>query len=534
MPFGQYKDFASCVLANKSKKSPEGYCAALHKKILGRYPGQSESYSDPLVIDQPKGTKLKFSIQQEVEDPMTDQERKAVLFDIIQCNRQNKPDIFNNLWAELGLEYAESLPSIVEDSSDLSVYLSDIAPKLSSVDLSKIVFRCSTHYNLDIALSENRIIHWETVPTNTAVQYLESGDIKFPVRNKILSNKLGDIIGVESGIISDKSNNTNTIAEGEAALGLSTNDLHEYFLWFASESLKPLSGRWTIKFAEDEWSICKNYLFPAPFILSASAFVNDLNPLLEEGGISCVCFSPELLPILESDDLGKEWLSSISVNKIKEIYSKYIPPVTKSIAIKEVMTPKDWAKAYSGEVPHWATDMNPSKFVQEFIQQLNGYDHPSVLEIGCGNGRDSIFMSQAGFNVYSIDITPKAIELARENAAKVQASVDFRIANAEQLPFPEKTFNGVFTLSVLHSTNLSQSLSEVYRVLDTGGVAFIYIYGNTQSANGALETIILLDDYIKLLHLLKFRIDEFYTEDEKDFDEYGEKHRLFVTRVVKI
>lgn len=343
MPFGQYKDFASCVLANKSKKSPEGYCAQLHKKILGKWPGQSESYSDPLVIDQPKDTKLKFSIQQAVEDPMTEQERKAVLFDIIQCHRQNKPDIFNNLWTELGLEYAESLPSIVEDSSDLSVYLSDVAPDLATIDLSKIVFRCATHYNLDIALSENNIIHWETVPTNTAVQYLESGDIKFPVRNKILSNKLGDIISIEAGVISDKPNNANTIAEGEAALGLSTNDLHEYFLWFTSESLKPLSGRWTIKFTEDEWSICKNYLFPAPFILSASEFVNDLNPLLEEGGISCVCFSPELLPILESDDLGKEWLANINPDIIKSIYEQYAPkPVTEAVSAPIVTWTYSW------------------------------------------------------------------------------------------------------------------------------------------------------------------------------------------------
>lgn len=343
MPFGQYKDFDACVRANKKKKSPEGYCAALHKKILGKWPGQSESYNDPLVIDQPKGTKLKFSIQQSVEDSMTEQERKSVLFDILQCQKQDKPDVFNNLWTELGLEYAESIPDIVEDSNELSVYLSDTAPKLSSIDLSKIVFRCSTHYNLDITLSENKIIHWETVPSNTAVQYLESGEIKFPVRNKLLSNKIGDMVSIEAGVISDKSSSDNAIAEGEAALGLSTNDLHEYFLWFASESLKPLSGRWSIKFTDEEWSICKNYLFPAPFILSASEFVNDLSPLLAEDGISCVCFSPELIPILEADDLGKEWLKDISQDLIKEIYSRYAPkPVTEAVSAPIVTWTYQW------------------------------------------------------------------------------------------------------------------------------------------------------------------------------------------------
>lgn len=40
-PFGEYKDFADCVAKNQKKKSPEGYCAWLHKKITGRYPAQS-------------------------------------------------------------------------------------------------------------------------------------------------------------------------------------------------------------------------------------------------------------------------------------------------------------------------------------------------------------------------------------------------------------------------------------------------------------------------------------------------------------
>ena len=43
MPFGDYKDFDACVAANRDKDSPGGYCAALHKKITGKYP--SENYS---------------------------------------------------------------------------------------------------------------------------------------------------------------------------------------------------------------------------------------------------------------------------------------------------------------------------------------------------------------------------------------------------------------------------------------------------------------------------------------------------------
>lgn len=37
-PFGKYENFAACVSANKGKKNPEAYCAALHKKITGKWP----------------------------------------------------------------------------------------------------------------------------------------------------------------------------------------------------------------------------------------------------------------------------------------------------------------------------------------------------------------------------------------------------------------------------------------------------------------------------------------------------------------
>jgi len=39
-PFGEYEDFAECVRRNKDKKDPEAYCAALHKKITGKYPSE--------------------------------------------------------------------------------------------------------------------------------------------------------------------------------------------------------------------------------------------------------------------------------------------------------------------------------------------------------------------------------------------------------------------------------------------------------------------------------------------------------------
>jgi hypothetical protein len=36
MPFAGYKDFALCVRKNQDKRSPEGYCAAIMRRVEGR------------------------------------------------------------------------------------------------------------------------------------------------------------------------------------------------------------------------------------------------------------------------------------------------------------------------------------------------------------------------------------------------------------------------------------------------------------------------------------------------------------------
>lgn len=42
MPFGKYKSFAECEKENASKRSPGAYCAAVHKKITGRWPTEGK------------------------------------------------------------------------------------------------------------------------------------------------------------------------------------------------------------------------------------------------------------------------------------------------------------------------------------------------------------------------------------------------------------------------------------------------------------------------------------------------------------
>ena len=98
----------------------------------------------------------------------------------------------------------------------------------------------------------------------------------------------------------------------------------------------------------------------------------------------------------------------------------------------------------------------------------------AILDIGCGAGVDSIIaaglVGPSG-SVTGIDVVPEMLARASENARLAGlANVAFRESSAEQLPFPDNSFdlvisNGVFNLVV----DKVQALGEVFRVLKPAG-----------------------------------------------------------------
>jgi ubiquinone/menaquinone biosynthesis C-methylase UbiE len=197
------------------------------------------------------------------------------------------------------------------------------------------------------------------------------------------------------------------------------------------------------------------------------------------------------------------------------------------------MTPEDWSRAYQRDMAHWAEELAPSLYCQEFVDRIKDNEYSDVLEVGCGNGRDSIYFALADYQVTAVDVVPEAIELARANISKAGVRVKTEVANVEDLPFEDNTFDAIFCLSVLHSTNLSKSLPEMYRILRPKGKAFIHIYANTILPDGKIETNVTVDDFIDALKRAGFSIDSFYSEEEKEADESGERHLICVTQVAK-
>jgi SAM-dependent methyltransferase len=109
--------------------------------------------------------------------------------------------------------------------------------------------------------------------------------------------------------------------------------------------------------------------------------------------------------------------------------------------------------------------------------------HRSLLEVGCGQGVDSIELCTArGLTHYvGIDYSPQSVQKAIENANSLRDQLniipEYQVGNAEALDFPDAVFDAVYSMGVLHHTaDEAAAIREVHRVLKPGGVAYVCLY----------------------------------------------------------
>jgi SAM-dependent methyltransferase len=70
--------------------------------------------------------------------------------------------------------------------------------------------------------------------------------------------------------------------------------------------------------------------------------------------------------------------------------------------------------------------------------------------------------------VYGVDLSPKMIEVARNDAAERSMDVDLRVGSITDLPYPDESFNVVLTNIVFHHLDQAekrQAVAEIARVL---------------------------------------------------------------------
>lgn len=104
----------------------------------------------------------------------------------------------------------------------------------------------------------------------------------------------------------------------------------------------------------------------------------------------------------------------------------------------------------------------------------------TVLDIGCGTGREAFELVEMGFAVTGVDVAPGMVQRAKELAQELALDVDFRLADGRRLDFPDGSFDYVLLITqMIHSVPLRANriglLREAGRVLKpSGGILLTY------------------------------------------------------------
>ena len=89
----------------------------------------------------------------------------------------------------------------------------------------------------------------------------------------------------------------------------------------------------------------------------------------------------------------------------------------------------------------------PSGIVMETLVENGIGPHSRILELGCGEGRDALFLLRKGYNVLGTDVSGAAVDYCRKLAPEFWES--FQVLDCVKQRVPEK-FDFIYAVAVVH------------------------------------------------------------------------------------
>ena len=97
----------------------------------------------------------------------------------------------------------------------------------------------------------------------------------------------------------------------------------------------------------------------------------------------------------------------------------------------------------------------------------------TILDAGCGKGRNLIFLHNLGFKIEGCDVDERTINKLKHNYSNINLSV----CELNNLPYIDNSFNHIICNAVLHfaenEIHFLKMIDELYRVLKPKGSLFI-------------------------------------------------------------
>ena len=143
-----------------------------------------------------------------------------------------------------------------------------------------------------------------------------------------------------------------------------------------------------------------------------------------------------------------------------------------------------WNQILTAERPRFNT--KPNAFLMDIVKTRKP---GTALDVGMGQGRNSIWLAQQGWEVTGFDPAEKAVALARETASKLGVNLKTEIKGMQDFDFGERRWN-LILLSYVGGREMPEV---VQRALKPGGVLVIEGFHRDATKSGPIGGAVVFD-----------------------------------------
>lgn len=200
-----------------------------------------------------------------------------------------------------------------------------------------------------------------------------------------------------------------------------------------------------------------------------------------------------------------------------------------------------WNSYYMKNPPNSQSESLFAQFVSKYVQA-----DKTIIDLGCGNGRDSFYFSRLGLNVLGIDASDTVVHELNKYTTKTMRFLCGNFIN-------EKTifFGGVdyyysrFTVHAIDEEGEKELFSNIFNSLVEGGKFFIEVRGihdekyakgekvgrNTYMLDGHYRRFVDINEL--LISLIEVGFSVKYAAEEKGFAPYNDEDSEIIRVVVE-
>lgn len=136
---------------------------------------------------------------------------------------------------------------------------------------------------------------------------------------------------------------------------------------------------------------------------------------------------------------------------------------------------KPLSKQWFERIEEYRYEVEPFIFS---LAQFSRHKGKKLLEVGVGAGTDHLQWARSGVDCFGVDLTEESIKTTKLRFSLYGFKSNLQKIDAEILPFPDATFDIVYSWGVIHHSEKPEAIvSEIRRVLKPGGLFIGMMYG---------------------------------------------------------